>query len=68
MGSEKPHLLISYANNLEAETRLHYSTSVEHYLRDKAAGRPWSTRLAFPVHVVERQETFDYVSKNLFKE
>lgn len=66
MGGQKPHLLLSLVNNLGAETRIHYSTSTQFYLRDKAAGRPWATRLPFPVQVVERQETLDYVSKNRY--
>ena len=36
------------------------------YLADKAAGTPWVTRLPFPVHVVERVETYDHVSRNRF--
>src|SRR5690606_29983782 len=36
------------------------------YLEDKARGRPWITRLPFPVHVVERVETFDHVGRNRF--
>lgn len=36
------------------------------YLADKAAGTPWVTRLPFPVHVVERVETCDDVSRNRF--
>ena len=32
-------------------------SSTAFYLADKAAGRPWVTRLAFPVQVVERVET-----------
>jgi hypothetical protein len=30
------------------------------------AGRPWITRLPFPVHVVERVVTYDHVSRNRF--
>jgi hypothetical protein len=66
MGDQKPHLLISQTNNLGLESRMYYATSTEFYLRDKAAGRSWATRLAFPVQVVERQETFDFISKNRF--
>ena len=35
-------------------------------MADKLAGTPWLTRLPFPVHVVERVETYDYVSRNRF--
>jgi len=35
-------------------------------LRIKVAGTPWVTRLPFPVHVVERVETYDRISRNHF--
>ena len=66
MGGRKPHLLVKTVNNLGAETRVEYAPSTAFYLRDKLAGRPWSTRLPFPVHVVVRVETFDHVSRNRF--
>jgi RHS repeat-associated protein len=66
MGGEKPHLLIAMANNLGAETRIQYAPSTKFYLADKLAGRPWITRLPFPVHVVERIETLDRISSNRF--
>jgi RHS repeat-associated protein len=66
MGSQKPHLLIRTINNLGAETRLTYAPSTKFYLQDKYAGKPWITRLPFPVHVVERVETYDHISRNRF--
>ncbi|RKH47668.1 toxin [Corallococcus sicarius] len=63
MGGQKPHLLQRVANNLGAETRISYAPSTKFYLQDKAARRPWLTRLAFPVQVVERVEHVDGVSK-----
>ncbi len=66
MGSQKPHLLIRTINNLGAETRLTYAPSTKFYLQDKYAGKPWITRLPFPVHVVERIETYDHISRNRF--
>jgi hypothetical protein len=66
MGGQKPHLLIKTVNNLGAETKVHYAPSTKFYLADKFAGRPWITKLPFPVHVVERVETYDYVSRNRF--
>ena len=63
MGGQKPHLLVSTRNNLGAETRVQYAASTQFYLRDRAEGHPWLTRLAFPVHVVQRVETFDRVGK-----
>jgi RHS repeat-associated protein len=66
MGGQKPHLLVRSINNLGAETRLHYAPSTKFYLADKLAGTPWITRIPFPVHVVERVETFDRISGNRF--
>jgi RHS repeat-associated protein len=66
MGGQKPHLLVGSKNNLGAETRIHYAASTKFYLADKAAGKPWITRLPFPVHVVERVETYDWISRNRF--
>ncbi|MEV5745366.1 SpvB/TcaC N-terminal domain-containing protein [Microbispora rosea] len=66
MGGVKPHLLETVCNNLGAETRVHYAPSTRYYLADKAAGRPWVTRLPFPVHVVDRVETRDLISGNRF--
>ncbi len=66
MGGTKPHLLVSVSNNLGAQTQIHYAPSTKFYLADKRAGTPWATRLPFPVHVVERVETFDLVSRNHF--
>ncbi|HEX8354573.1 MAG TPA: toxin TcdB middle/N-terminal domain-containing protein, partial [Pyrinomonadaceae bacterium] len=66
MGGRKPHLLRSVKNNLGAETRIQHAASTRFYLEDRAAGTPWATRLPFPVHVVERVETFDHVSQTKF--
>ena len=63
---EKPHLLVGLKNNLGAETKVHYAPSTRFYLDDKREGRPWVTRLPFPVHVVERVETYDRISRNHF--
>ncbi len=66
MGGQKPHLLIKSVNNLGAETHIHYAPSTKFYLADKLAGTPWITRIPFPVHVVERVETYDRISGNRF--
>jgi len=66
MGGTKPHLMVSSRNNLGAETKLHYAPSTKFYLDDKYAGKPWVTKLPFPVHVLEFVETFDYISRNHF--
>src|SRR5436305_4059807 len=63
---EKPPLLIGVKNNLSAETRVQYAPSTRSYLQDKRDGKPWITRLPFPVHVVEHAETYDRISRNRF--
>lgn len=59
MGGQKPHLLIKTKNNLGAETQVEYSTSTKFYLQDKQAGKPWITKLPFPVHVVTQSTITD---------
>ncbi|MGP4024350.1 SpvB/TcaC N-terminal domain-containing protein [Actinomadura sp. 3N407] len=66
MGDQKPHLLVRMVNNLGAETRIGYAPSTKFSLQDEYAGKPWTTRLPFPVHVVERVETVDAISGNRF--
>ena len=66
MGGQKPHLLVKSVNNLGAETLVQYAASTQSYLEDKRNGKPWITRLPFPVHVVERVETYDGISRNRF--
>jgi RHS repeat-associated protein len=66
MGGQKPHLLTHVTNNLGAETVVEYAPSTKFYLADKLAGKPWITRLPFPVHVVERVVTHDLISRNRF--
>jgi len=66
MGGSKPHLLTKMTNSMGTETRVHYTPSTHFYLQDKQNGKPWLTRLPFPVHVMELVETFDRVSRNHF--
>lgn len=62
-GSAKPYLLTGVVNNRGAETNISYAPSTRFYLSDRAAGTPWLTRLPFPVHVVDRVETTDAISR-----
>jgi len=66
MGGQKPHLLVGSTNNLGAESRVQYAPSTRFYLKDRAEGRPWITKLPFPVQVVERVETYDWIGKSRF--
>ncbi|PRQ09355.1 SpvB/TcaC N-terminal domain-containing protein [Enhygromyxa salina] len=62
----KPHLLVATKNNMGAETRVRYAPSTKFYLADKAAGKPWATKLPFPVHVVDRVEQIDHVTRQRY--
>jgi RHS repeat-associated protein len=66
MTAGKPYLLNRMVNNLGAEISIGYAASTTFYLADQAAGRPWATRLPFPVQVVERVTTRDHVNRNTF--
>ncbi|TXH37733.1 MAG: insecticidal toxin complex protein [Burkholderiaceae bacterium] len=62
MGGRKPHLMTRYVNNMGKETLIEYRSSTWDYLRDRAAGEDWATRLPFPVQVVARHEINEAVS------
>ncbi len=66
MGGQKPHLLVKSVNNLGAETEIQYAASTKFYLADKLAGRPWITKLSFPVHVVEKVTRRDKWRQTVF--
>ncbi|KAK6511381.1 hypothetical protein TWF481_000298 [Arthrobotrys musiformis] len=66
MDGQKPHLMVRTTNNLGAETRVKYAPSTYFYLNDKDEGRPWITKLAFPVHCVQQIETYDHINRNRF--
>ncbi len=66
MGGQKPHLLVLTVNNLGAETQVQYAPSTKFYFADKQSGKPWLTKLPFPVHVIERVTTYDHISRNRF--
>ena len=62
LSAGKPHLLTAVRNNLGGETSIEYAPSTEFYLADRAAGRPWLTRLPFVVHVVRAARFRDLVT------
>jgi RHS repeat-associated protein len=66
MGGQKPHLLVKTMNNLGAETIVQYAASTKFYLQDKDKGKPWITKLPFPVHCVERVTVTDKWRKTSF--
>lgn len=62
-GGVKPYVLNEMNNNLGATTKVHYAPSTKFYLEDREANNPWATNLPFPVHVVEKVEVIDHISK-----
>ncbi|MCP4405997.1 MAG: insecticidal toxin complex protein, partial [bacterium] len=62
MSSKKPHILVAYKNNLGKEVSLEYTPSTKFYIEDKLAGKPWATKLHFPVHCISKTETRDTIS------
>ena len=61
-GETKPYLLTQVDNCMGAVTRITYASSVHYYLLDERTGRPWKTRLPFPVQVVEKVEYIDQIA------
>lgn len=62
MSSKKPHVMVSYKNNLGKEVSLEYAPSTRFYLEDKREGKPWVTKLHFPIHCVSKTITEDKIS------
>lgn len=54
MNSKKPHVLTHYKNNFGKESSIEYKSSTYYYLKDKLEGKPWITKLPFPVQVVSK--------------
>jgi RHS repeat-associated protein len=59
MADGKPHLLQRVVNTLGGWTEVSYTPSTRFYLDDLAAGRPWLTRLPFPVHCISKVTVYD---------
>jgi RHS repeat-associated protein len=62
MSSKKPHIMIAYKNNMGKEVSLEYTASTKFYIEDKLSGKPWATKLHFPIHCISKTETVDKIS------
>ncbi len=62
MNSKKPHIMVAYKNNMGKEVALEYAPSTKFFIKDKKAGKPWITKLHFPVHCVTKTITTDKIS------
>jgi RHS repeat-associated protein len=60
---KKPHLLTEIDNGLGRVVRFEYTSSTQFALADRKAGRPWVTKLPFPVQVVSRMQVHDLVRR-----
>lgn len=64
MGSVKPHVLAGYSNGTGKEVSISYKSSTYFYLKHKREGRPWITKLPFPVQVIEKMTVTDHISSS----
>jgi RHS repeat-associated protein len=67
VGPKKPHLLERSDDGMGRSTEITYASSTEDYLRDRRAGRPWLTRLSFPVHVIREIVNRDAISRSTLR-
>ncbi len=66
MNGKKPHVLTSYRNNMGKETHFHYRSSTYYYLKDKLAGKPWISKVPFPIQLVSKVELIDRITNVRF--
>ncbi|HMJ33144.1 MAG TPA: SpvB/TcaC N-terminal domain-containing protein [Baekduia sp.] len=58
----KPYLVTGIDDHVGLTAQLEYAPSTRFALEDRRAGRPWTTRLPFPVHVVAKVTLVDAVA------
>lgn len=69
-----PNILTTISNGLGMETTIAYKSSTAYYLEDRAAGKPWSTKLPFPIHLVgkvtvkDRNSGQEYVTDYAYRD
>ncbi len=62
MSGVKPHIMTAYHNGMGKTTTFTYKSSTHFYLKDKAVGKPWITKLPFPVQCVDKVVVEDEVA------
>jgi len=67
MGGNKPFIMNGYKNNLGKETSWQYKSSTEYYLQDKLTGKPWVTKLPFPLQCMAAMSVTDTVTNAVFR-
>jgi RHS repeat-associated protein len=63
----KPYLLHTITRNTGATTTIEYAPSTRWSFADRRAGRPWRTRLPFPVHTVAAMTVADSVTGDVLR-
>ncbi len=63
---QKPYLLEETDNGMGGIRKFSYAPSTKFYLRDRREGKPWVTRLPFPVQTLERVEVFEQITQRRF--
>jgi RHS repeat-associated protein len=63
MGRQRPGLLTTWSNGVGCETTFSYESSFSYYRRGEQQGRPWSTKLPFPMQCVAKVVTVDTISQ-----
>ncbi|MFC0773418.1 SpvB/TcaC N-terminal domain-containing protein [Terrimonas alba] len=66
MGDKKPYILSAYQNNMGKEVSWDYKSSTYYYLEDKKSGKPWITKLPFPVQCLSQVHINDRVAGTYF--
>ena len=62
----KPRLVTSLENAMGKEIRLTYSTSSQHYLRDRKTQTPWISKLPNHFTVVDKKEVIDHIAHTTY--
>ena len=64
--SLKPYLLNQINNNQGVVSYINYSSSTKFLLEDKLTGKPWVTKLPFPVQVVEEIVHYEQLTSSRY--
>jgi RHS repeat-associated protein len=64
--SLKPYLLNKTNNNMGVVSYINYCSSTKFLLEDKQRGKPWITKLPFPVQLVEETITYESFSESRY--
>ena len=66
MGGSKPYIMSGYKNNFGKDVSWEFKSSTYYYLQDQQLGKPWITKLPFPVQCVNKNAIKDVVAGTVF--